>query len=173
MDDPLVGLAVWQSQRAEENKRTSQKSGRILADQGRPSSQTIKSDSNRLLEVVDEESRASSSSDNCFPCLPSLDMPKTSRIPPTTERNNEKCKADNDDEKTDKNELENSINQSPQLENYWLLRLFESNLFTMEIALQYLYNETDTEVQIYLGKRLSVSYIHLLAVVILLRENIS
>ena len=46
----------------------------------------------------------------------------------------------------------------PHIQSYWLLRLFQSNLFTMDIAIQYLYKEKDPDVQNYLGKKLFVSF---------------
>ena len=45
----------------------------------------------------------------------------------------------------------------PQPENCWLMRLFESTLFDMSIAIGYLFNSKEPAVQKYLGNRLFVS----------------
>jgi len=45
----------------------------------------------------------------------------------------------------------------PQPENCWLMRLFESTLFDMSIAIGYLFNTKEPAVQKYLGNRLFVS----------------
>ena len=45
----------------------------------------------------------------------------------------------------------------PQPQNYWLMRLFQSKLFDMSIAIGYLFNSKDSDVQAYLGNKLFVS----------------
>ena len=45
----------------------------------------------------------------------------------------------------------------PQPQNYWLMRLFQSKLFDMSIAIGYLFNTKDSDVQAYLGNKLFVS----------------
>lgn len=155
MDDPLVGLAVWQSQEA---RGGNNKSGKVhKAGRGGSNHQPTSSDSNRLSEEDNlpankpsEDSR--DPSDKCFPCLPSLEPSKGSKVDETGLAEG-KLKAESN--KDDMMVLSNS--PLPHLENFWLLRLFESNLFTMDIAIQYLYNEKDHDVQIYLGKKLFVS----------------
>ena len=169
MDDPLIGLAVWQSQETEKKKNNkrepaSSRQGKATkGKQGRP-------DSNKLMENREERGTSENrfpensieSSDNCFPCLPSLDIPKSKMEDNTEQIATERLKAtenEKEEEEAGRNlKLESlSISPMPQLENFWLLRLFESNLFTMHIAVQYLYNERDPVVQMYLGKKLFVS----------------
>ena len=45
----------------------------------------------------------------------------------------------------------------PQPQNFWLMRLFQSKLFDMSIAIGYLFNSKDSDVQAYLGNKLFVS----------------
>ena len=51
----------------------------------------------------------------------------------------------------------NTEYELPQPENCWLMRLFESTLFDMSIAIGYLFNSKEPGVQKYLGNRLFVS----------------
>ena len=45
----------------------------------------------------------------------------------------------------------------PQPQNFWLRRLFESKLFNMSIAIGYFFKSKEADVQIYLGSKLYVS----------------
>lgn len=45
----------------------------------------------------------------------------------------------------------------PQPQNFWLMRLFESKLFDMSIAIGYLFKSKEEDVQAYLGNKLFVS----------------
>ena len=45
----------------------------------------------------------------------------------------------------------------PAPKNFWLMRLFQSNLFDMSIAIGYLFNSKEEDVQAYLGNKLFVS----------------
>ena len=53
-----------------------------------------------------------------------------------------------------KNNIEDEL---PQPQDCWLMRLFESTLFDMSIAIGYLFNSKEPGVQRYLGNRLFVS----------------
>lgn len=53
-----------------------------------------------------------------------------------------------------KNTIEDEL---PQPQDCWLMRLFESTLFDMSIAIGYLFNSKEPGVQRYLGNRLFVS----------------
>lgn len=53
-----------------------------------------------------------------------------------------------------KNTIEDEL---PQPQDCWLMRLFESTLFDMSIAIGYLFNSKEPGVQKYLGNRLFVS----------------
>ena len=57
-------------------------------------------------------------------------------------------------QKSNKNSIEDEL---PQPQDCWLMRLFESTLFDMSIAIGYLFNSKEPGVQRYLGNRLFVS----------------
>ena len=113
-----------------------------------------------------------SKSDNCFPCLPGIeidqsrtnrskqveDSPRDNRFNGGTDGYGVDILQTNhmDNACLDSNILSSS--PFPHIQSYWLLRLFQSNLFTMDIAIQYLYKEKDPDVQNYLGKKLFVSF---------------
>ena len=59
-------------------------------------------------------------------------------------------------QKSSKNSIEDEL---PQPQDCWLMRLFESTLFDMSIAIGYLFNSKEPGVQKYLGNRLFVSVI--------------
>ena len=119
--------------------------------------------------------------DKCFPCLPGLEEP------PEMEKHEASAPSSSESEATtptsppplnetpldsgtsmmaidttpltpgvvDSNILMNS--PVPQPQNYWLMRLFQSKLFDMSIAIGYLFNSKDSDVQAYLGNKLFVS----------------
>ena len=129
--------------------------------------------------------------DKCFPCLPGLEEPQereegevsdgrspsgsgestpTSPAPhnePTENHvdsyggmNTLAIDTSSSTPAVDSNILMNS--PVPQPQNYWLMRLFQSKLFDMSIAIGYLFNTKDSDVQAYLGNKLFVSvYVHL------------
>ena len=119
--------------------------------------------------------------DKCFPCLPGVEDPSEGE-----EKEREKSAPSSDEstpttspmplnenhvdggmaslaintssstpEVVDSNILMNS--PVPQPQNYWLMRLFQSKLFDMSIAIGYLFNSKDSDVQAYLGNKLFVS----------------
>ena len=45
----------------------------------------------------------------------------------------------------------------PRPQNFWLMRLFESKLFNMSIAIGYFFKSKEADVQAYLGNKLHVS----------------
>ena len=199
MDDPLLGLTLWQSQEAEKNKKIrSQQRGNKTKSKSKDKSKSSRAaveetdqiedipcipDSNRLhdetgltpngcvndLDERRESSKSSSSSDNCFPCLTGLELDPKKKLNlkhvQEEEEKDEKWKRESEERRSNSSEnipadiTSLSTSPLPQLQSYWLLRLFESNLFTMHIAIQYLYKERDKDVQIYLGKKLFVSLI--------------
>ena len=57
-------------------------------------------------------------------------------------------------QKSSKSNIEDEL---PQPQDCWLMRLFESTLFDMSIAIGYLFNSKEPGVQKYLGNRLFVS----------------
>lgn len=113
-------------------------------------------------------SSKSSSSENCFPCLTGLELDPKKKLHlkhvQEEEEKDEKWKRESEERSNSSENIPADIislsaSPLPQLQSSWLLRLFESNLFTMHIAIQYLYKERDKDVQIYLGKKLFVSLI--------------
>ena len=134
--------------------------------------QAEETDSNHVKRTITDpadlennaESRNSDSpshSDNCFPCLHNLEL----KIKQTKLEDSNKAIVDNESQCSSSSSdpqmvLDSNILSSspvPKIESYWLLRLFESNLFNMHIAIQYLYSEKDPNVQKYLGRKLMVS----------------
>ena len=206
MDDPLLGLTLWQSQEAEKNKKIqSQQRGNKTKSKSKDKSRSSQTaveetdqigdipcvaDSNRLhdetgltpngcvndLDEINDRrgsSKSSSSSENCFPCLTGLELDPKKKLhlkhvqeeEEEEEEKDEKWKRESEERRSNSSEnipadiTSLSTSPLPQLQSSWLLRLFESNLFTMHIAIQYLYKERDKDVQIYLGKKLFVSLI--------------
>ena len=50
--------------------------------------------------------------------------------------------------------------QEPRPQNFWLMRLFESKLFDMSIAIGYFLSSKEADVQAYLGNKLFVSVVY-------------
>lgn len=122
--------------------------------------------------------------DKCFPCLPGLEDPQkreeeeasgpsssgseaestpSSPVPPLNSNHIDSGTSTQAPSDTfpstpgvvDSNILLNS--PVPQPQNFWLMRLFQSKLFDMSIAIGYLFNSKDSDVQAYLGNKLFVS----------------
>lgn len=115
------------------------------------------------LTIYDSTSKAHDASsdvqrrgEDCFPCLPSIpdeDKLKTTGSSPKLESNVTRSKVGHQNHAS---EVENTV-ASHQPKNFWLMRLFQSSLFDMSIAIGYLFNSKDHSVQSYLGSRLFVS----------------
>ena len=141
MDDPLIGLTIY-------NTTKLQRSGEFDKE---PS-------------VVQEELLRDDAQEDCFPCLPSLTDGHEKRTvskkcqdnkleeppPPSSSTSNAVTVI------TPSADAELSQRTS-QPKNFWLMRLFQSSLFNMSIAIGYLFNSKDPTVQSYLGSRLFVS----------------
>ena len=161
MDDNLVALTIWESQRNKERvKKTSLcswpevdtiRSERELADESKKK---------ELLRV-----RNSKVGDlDCFPCLHSAKRDtKDNRELSSTASDNSGESASVDFAMTDERDIsppplaqaDNSGTSATS--NYWLMRLFQSNLFDMHIAIGYLYSSKDSDIQAYLANKLFVS----------------
>ena len=97
--------------------------------------------------------------DNCFPCLPVIES--------ETEREKELGESSELDSLGSGRTTPDSgamlmdsylLNSPvPQPQNFWLMRLFQSKLFDMSIAIGYLFNSKEADVQAYLGNKLFVS----------------
>ncbi len=115
--------------------------------------------------------------DNCFPCLPGIEVERekavcemsessSDRASPTRSHSGEEMEEDQNNGRvtpecatTPSNEIDLNLLNSPvpQPQNFWLMRLFQSKLFDMSIAIGYLFNSKEADVQAYLGNKLFVS----------------
>lgn len=163
MDDPFVALSLWQSQGNSKSENDGDE------DVEKPDHKSSCRKSPRGEESMDRSldkkstgnSKSNSpSSGNCFPCLSGLEVDSTQ-----ANRRTEKgisppvnLVSNGIDNRAHQSVAEDTIDCSdilgasplPQLDSFWLLRLFESNLFTMDIALQYLFTEKESAVREYL-----------------------
>lgn len=155
MDDPLIGLSIYDNTRAQSVGASA-------------TSSTIRKQSKRFLKKggVDD------ASEECFPCLPGISEDQHTEIvkPPPEPQQLISSHSIKDPESmafqsvAPKEELE-SQQQHKQLSlpnNYWLMRLFDSSLFTMSIGIGYLFKSKDRDVLSYLGGKLFVSCVSLL-----------
>ncbi len=144
MDDPLIGLTIYDT--------TKSRSSRV--DPGKLDKSCEEGSNGTVTTSTREPGRSDETKEECFPCLPSI-----------SEDLKMKSAAANASEEVVHPELsENGFHQEKraggnesQPRNYWLMRLFQSNLFDMSIAIGYLFNSKDYDVQSYLGNRLLVS----------------
>ena len=137
MDDPLIGLTIYDT-----TKSTGAEPPVAAGGSG-----------NTKVQVDDV-------SEKCFSCLPGISeeqhqnkvkfVSKSSVQDGITTTNHNLTETDNAE-----SELDCQVISQPK--NFWLLRLFESNLFDMSIAIGYLFNSKDHDVQSYLGSKLFVS----------------
>jgi len=155
MDDPLIGLTFYNNSQtgAGPDRSPSTENGSYGAN-GEDGG-IVNCQSKELWKVgVDDGSK------DCFPCLPGISEDQQNdnfkaangSLPVSNEK-----EADPSHSKEDKtqSELNNQTLSHPK--NFWLMRLFQSNLFTMSIGISYLFNSKDPEVLSYLGGRLYVS----------------
>ncbi|XP_003388943.1 PREDICTED: phosphatidylinositol 4-kinase beta-like isoform X2 [Amphimedon queenslandica] len=172
MDDPLLGLAMWETEteanRLKRSSSTCSKSSKNSADPVEEKSTSLDPppplplpDNKREQERREKDTNMSShNSSECFPCLSALDQDLEQKLRQTKDKDGA-----TDPKETEHTDSTNEIqgreavrfaSQSPEplLESFLLLRLFESNLFTMHIAVQYLFKEREANVQKYLGKKL-------------------
>ena len=189
MDDPILALTLWQNDNkskvkkpgkphrvecppvvldsnkvaeGEEGRRSKKERARGSTSNKKDQSQKKPSGGKRSSKKGGEEL------DNCFPCLPGMEDERElhdSPEPPFGPVQEEKEPLSDDGRTSpelssvvDSNLLLNS--PVPQPQNYWLMRLFQSKLFDMSIAIGYLFNSKETDVQAYLGNKLYVSPSH-------------
>ena len=128
MDDPLIGLTIYDT-----TAKTSDTSfSRLESDKGNTEE---KGDGN----------------EDCFPCLPGLpDDPQS----PEGTRGADIARCEGIEAPQEDNLIPKPVHQP---KNFWLMRLFQSSLFDMSIAIGYLFNSKDQTVQSYLGSKLYVS----------------
>lgn len=174
MDDPLLGLAMWETEteasRLKKSSSTCSKTSKNSADPVEQKSPPVdpppplpSPDDKREEERREKDTNMSShNSSECFPCLTALDQDLEQKLRQTKDKGGasgpKETEHTDSTSETQGREVCRFTSQSPEpmLENFWLLRLFESNLFTMHHAVQYLFTERETNVQKYLGKKLKV-----------------
>ena len=210
MDDPLIGLTLYDSRRklaASGPGRPVRRQSKEMVDSNKVYEQKLKSSSSvnnkkpsshksvskdyRVANTTAKKhhhskrggSKAAVSDDldKCFPCLPGIEdqedkerekrresslssLSDASTPNSPTHEEGGGCgrttpKPIDSERVVDSNVLMNS--PVPQPQNYWLMRLFQSKLFDMSIAIGYLFNSKDSDVQGYLGNKLFVSWLFL------------
>lgn len=161
MDDNLVAFAVWESQRTKERAK------QVLV------CSWPEVDTKRAKRELEEELKKKGllrvGDLDCFPCLHSAkrDAKDNSELLSTASSDNSGESASVDFAMTDERDCSPPAAQAQpddqnapaisQSSNYWLMRLFQSNLFDMDIAIGYLYSSKDRDIQAYLANKLYVS----------------
>ncbi len=159
MDDPLIGLTIYDStQSGSETEHPSETND---------GSYDVAVDTDELTATIQskKEWRVGMDSDGkeCFPCLPGISEDLQNECVKSASLTHTGASVSDDASTNQSNQDENKIksehyNRSlAHPKNYWLMRLFQSNLFTMSIGISYLFNSKDPEVLSYLGGRLYVS----------------
>ncbi len=174
MDDPLVSLTIYESKVTKSKNTTAVRQQKITppttsstSKKNQPLKASEKSKgpsskSNRTRKVggVAQSSHRSaekpSTSGECFPCLPGIEDEKEMSL-----------SSDSSDVASPSHTSEDRVSQDacgllnsplpPPPQDFWLMRLFQSNLFNMSIAIGYLFNSKEEDVQAYLGNKLFVS----------------
>ena len=198
MDDPLVGLTIWQSvqqkkppNRAKGAERLAPNDGRSIVN-GEKREKTDKAFSAKKKEGKRSarskreagRSREGEEEENCVPCLPGLDNGVDKALD-TMQGKRQEGERGAAEEKKEEEEEESELTERsvavaegqrspplkqpsqldtthlcspvPQPQNFWLMRLFQSKLFNMSIAVRYLFHSKEADVQAYLGNKLFVS----------------
>ena len=193
MDDPLVGLTIWQS--AQPNKKRPVREGFLISRNegvGAVEQRTILNGMGSGKKTVNNGSRRKEGkkggrgkretakvcegADHCFPCPDDVGKERV-RIHGRADVN-----SSNGEEEEEECELTESSmlcregeggrrtppavvgdrtqfsSPVPQPQNFWLMRLFQSKLFDMSIAIGYFFKSKETDVQAYLGHKLYVSF---------------
>ena len=152
MDDPLIGLTIF------DHALTA---GTDVV--GPSVTDTTRTQSQQLWKSGDD------GSEECFPCLPGISEDQHNEMLSPSQESQMNVPS-HPNANTDP-ELITFQSHTPEGEpesegqrqltnlpnNYWLMRLFESNLFTMSIGIGYLFNSKDQKVLSYLGGKLFVS----------------
>lgn len=151
MDDPLIGLTIYDT--------TSK------AQDGKDSSTDVPNDGDRTgkSRIPFRRKYRDNTNEDCFPCLPSIPDDRERVKPVEGSLESSQGVYTRKDDESDMSEPSVEANKSEQgslpspSKNFWLMRLFQSSLFEMSIAIGYLFNSKDQSVQSYLGSRLFVS----------------
>lgn len=159
MDDPLIGLTIYDTTKSYDSSSSQRSDG--SGKDGTVSTNGTQSG------VVGEGEGVDDTHEDCFPCLPSLpDNQEKKKADASTSHS--RLESDSDTIKMSQHCIEHEERDLPashltsQPKNFWLMRLFQSSLFNMSIAIGYLFNSKDPTVQSYLGSRLFVSIVRLM-----------
>ena len=214
MDDPLIGLTIWQSAQQKKgavrvnnhdllltrNEGVDVKERTLLNGRGGGGRRAggnsgAKRKEGKRVGKRETVRGGEVEEDNCFPCLPGLEGVGT-----TTEKTGKKqgkgesekkegdfVKKSEEEEEEECELTERSMlgheavegdggrrtppreagaalvdhaqfsSPVPQPQNFWLMRLFQSKLFDMSIAVGYLFKSKEADIQAYLGNKLFVS----------------
>lgn len=156
MDDPLIGLTIYDNTQNSSgpDPTASIENGSYGAE---TEGFTVQRPSKKPWKVgIDDDSK------ECFPCLPGISEDQQNDGMKSADHSlpGQKSLTSNDagaDPSHSSTESKQNTNAQAHPKNYWLMRLFQSNLFTMSIGISYLFNSKDPEVLSYLGGRLYVS----------------
>ena len=179
MDDPLVGVTIWQS--AQLRQKRPVRDGFLGVDDSRTllngtpgGKRTGNSVSKRKEGKKDGKNRQRETAGNVSPELNGVGFHSRESEADHGEDDEEEeltessmlCregKAASGGRKTPPNSTLPSDHTQlsspvPQPQSFWLMRLFESKLFDMSIAIGYLFKSKEGDVQAYLGNKLFVSF---------------
>ena len=171
MDDPLIGLTIWHSRDTPKQPAEPTGPGRpVRVPPRNPPAPPV--DSNKLQDSRQDKKKAvvskqkkrlpatgkrldnSDGHSDCLPCLPSIEDLEEEEREKGFSSGSEGVVTPEPSGDATAIFLNSPV---PQPQNYWLMRLFSSNLFDMSIAIGYLFNSKESDVQAYLGNKLFVS----------------
>ena len=184
MDDPLVGVTIWQSVQLTKKAQVRQGFLKELGVDDVVLKAAASCSTSRQLEKGDsskQQETAVGRKDSTYTTtLPVLNDMEKARMQDCNEHHGDE---DEEEELTETSMLQchggrdhsggrktppnttshvdhTQILSSPvpQPQNFWLMRLFESKLFDMSIAIGYIFNSKEADVQAYLGNKLFVSH---------------
>lgn len=174
MDDPLVSLTIYES-KLNKSKNTT------VVRQKIPPSTTSSTSKKNQPSKASEKSKGPSNKSNrtrkiggvaqsihrseekpsgeCFPCLPGIEDDKEMSLSSDSSDVASPTHIADDRVSQDASSSGGPLNSPlpPPPQDFWLMRLFQSNLFNMSIAIGYLFNSKEEDVQAYLGNKLFVS----------------
>lgn len=162
MDDPIIGLTIYDSKLVKNGSvYSSSNKGSVLPGITVQNSQQLQNNTNKLkfgrpVQSSQEwsEEKKPSLSGECFQCLPGIEDADKDMSSDCSETSSPLPPPGPAEELTPGH---SRLNSPPPPQDFWLMRLFQSNLFDMSIAIGYLFNSKEEDVQAYLGNKLFVS----------------
>lgn len=149
MDDPLIGLTIYDTTKSK------------IRDVNPGNSSAVQNDRMSINGTRERKpANDDTNEEECFPCMPSLPENQEREVikpPDSSQLVSDSSSRGAAVPPHHEHELIPKSHPSTQPKNFWLMRLFQSNLFDMSIAIGYLFNSKDHSVQSYLGSRLFVS----------------